>query len=349
MRAPACGGCDRMFLTAEQQRARHVAEVRALLAGAFHAAGSAEIVWHAPSAELGYRSRARLFVRARGGRAQVGYRAARSHRLVTVQECIVLRAELVPVLAQLTELCAGSRGSGEAAVALGDAARPVVELSWEGELDAAAFARADALVKSGRWAGARLWLEDVREPASFGDARAVLAGADGRPLRIAAGGFAQPSDEGGAALALRAAALLGGGRVVELFAGSGTLTVAAAAGASEYLAVEQNAEAAAALEENVRARGLAVRVVVADADAWPLPRGVDATLLDPPRIGAAGAVQRITKALPRVVVYVSCWPQSLARDLQVLARAGYTLADAELFDLFPQTGHVETMVRLRRA
>jgi 23S rRNA (uracil1939-C5)-methyltransferase len=344
MRAPACGGCDRMHLTVERQADLHREEMLTLLGGVL--GDVPELVVHTPSAPLGYRSRARLYVESDGSRARVGYRGRRSHRLVAVDACLVLRDDLALVLADLPSVCATSRGRGDAAVALGAHALPVVELRWDAELDAGAFAAVHALVESKRWAGARLWSEGVSEPASFGDPRARVLGADGEPLWIG-GGFAQPSDEGGAALGRRAAELCRGHEhVVELFAGSGTLTVAAARGVARYVAVEADAAAAAALRENLQTRAIAARVVVADADTFALPRDADLVLLDPPRIGAAGVVRAIAATRPVEVVYLSCWPASLGRDLAVLAAAGYRAAGVELFELFPQTRHVETLVHL---
>jgi 23S rRNA (uracil1939-C5)-methyltransferase len=339
--ARACGGCDLMHASpAEQERIVLAAVVEQLR----HALGDVPAPeLHRPSPPLGYRTRARFHIDG-----AVGYRRSRSHRLVAIDRCIVLRPELEAALGLVRELVRGSRGRGEAQASLGAGSLPVLEVRFSGELGAATFARADAWVKEGRIAGARIWTEGATAPASFGDARAVTTGADGLPLVIAPGGFAQPSDEGGAALAARAGPLVRG-RVVELFAGSGTLTVAARPHAERYVAVEQSPEAAAALRENLAARALGdTRVHTADAETFALPGETTTVLLDPPRGGAAGACAQIARARARQVVYVSCNPATLARDAAALAAAGYRLASLDVFQLFPQTSQVETIAVLVR-
>jgi 23S rRNA (uracil1939-C5)-methyltransferase len=140
--------------------------------------------------------------------------------------------------------------------------------------------------------------------------------------------------------------------VVELFAGSGTLSVLLARGAVSFQSVEIDAEAAATARQNLEARELAAKVTVADADAFPIPHGATVVVLDPPRTGAPGAAKAIAASAARVVVYVSCDPATLARDLGILTGGGkgrFAITDVETFELFPQTSHVETVVRLERA
>jgi len=136
--------------------------------------------------------------------------------------------------------------------------------------------------------------------------------------------------------------------VVELFAGAGNFTVVLAARADKVVAVEADAAACEAARENLAHRGLRAKVTTKDADTFPIPRGLDLVLLDPPRTGARGATAAIAAARPAHVIYVSCDPPTLGRDLAVLAAAGYVARRLELFELFPQTSHVETMVLLAR-
>jgi 23S rRNA (uracil1939-C5)-methyltransferase len=158
------------------------------------------------------------------------------------------------------------------------------------------------------------------------------------------------------ALAERVRALLAGtspegeraGRVVELFAGAGTLTVALVGEATRYEAVERVPEAAEALRENLRERGLEAKVTAGDAEERAISPATRVVILDPPRSGASGACERILQARPRHVIYVSCNPVTLARDLTSLAGGGYELRRLESFELFPQTSHVELVAHLER-
>jgi len=73
-----------------------------------------------------------------------------------------------------------------------------------------------------------------------------------------------------------------------------------------------------------------------------------AVLLDPPRAGAAGVMNELIACRVPRILYVSCDAATLARDLSVLAAAGYQVRQAGIMDMFPQTHHVETMVLLER-
>ncbi|MEJ2755122.1 MAG: methyltransferase domain-containing protein [Gammaproteobacteria bacterium] len=75
----------------------------------------------------------------------------------------------------------------------------------------------------------------------------------------------------------------------------------------------------------------------------------DKVLIDPPRSGAAEVVSRIAALNPRRVVYVSCNPATLARDVSLLAQAGYRLQKAGVLDMFPHTMHVESIAVLVRS
>jgi 23S rRNA (uracil1939-C5)-methyltransferase len=284
---------------------------------------------------------------------RLGYRAEGSHELVAVESCAVLAPAIAPVLAELPEVLRGSLGQGDAHVAFGEAGRRVVDLDWRGELSSRAFSELDRMVTQGRWAGARVRLEGARVPATFGDPRSWMDGADGAPLVFAPGTFAQPSVAGAQLLARRTAELAQPAagrpkRIVELFAGSGTLSVLLARNAESFLGVESDPEAAEAARHNLASRELSGKITVGDADAFPIPKGTEVVVLDPPRTGARGASQAIAASRARVVVYVSCDPPTLARDLAILTRSGWTIADLETLELFPQTSHVETLVRLVR-
>jgi 23S rRNA (uracil1939-C5)-methyltransferase len=364
-----CGGCDFMHLSRDAQqsvRRRIVTEQLERATG-----GTIDIiaVHAAPDAER-YRTRARLAILAGRGRAAVGYHRAASRHIEDVARCLVLDERLEPMFPLLRALLASESGDGEATIALGRAGKPVVDLHWKGDLSGAFFAALGRQVESGDLAGAEVWLPGVREPARIGDARAVTIGADGEPLVVPAGGFAQahttlnlelgravlaaaelaslpePRDDG----ARSAEAASSAARpVVELFAGSGNFTVLLARHTDALLAVESDPRAADAARANLAARGLRARVTSADADAFDLPAQARTVILDPPRTGAAGAVRRIAASKARRVVYVSCDPTTLARDVETLCGAGFRLTSAAMFEMFPHTSHVEVVVALERA
>jgi 23S rRNA (uracil1939-C5)-methyltransferase len=337
-----------MHLTPDAQRSAHAVVVKAALRKIWP---GVDVVAHAAGGTLRYRARARLHVRASGGRAVAGMHARQSHEPVEVDACIVLDPALERARRALAPLLEGARGRGDARIALGALETPrraVLDLAWTGALPPRTFARVErATLGESPWAGARIFLGSVTRPAVIGDPTPWMRGADERPLRLAPGGFAQASEAENARLVRRVADLAGQAtKVLELFAGAGNLSVMLAPG-RELVAVESEREACEAARANLAARSVAARVVEADAEAHPLRGGLDLVVLDPPRAGARRACEAIAARGPKQVLYVSCDPQTLARDLGVLS-AKYAPRTVETFEMFPGTSHVETVVHLEK-
>jgi 23S rRNA (uracil1939-C5)-methyltransferase len=351
--ADRCGGCPLMALSLPAQRAWKQAHLAKLL----ERAGSDVVpdVIAAPDA-LGYRTRARLGFRHAGGRTLVGYRAAHSATLLDVERCIVLAPPLAAGLDALRRTLAPElRGHGELLLAVGAGGRTVAAVLTRSPQPEAAYRAARALVEplaeEGALAGVALRVGEGPRPAAAeaGDCRQHALGHDGVPLLAPVHAFAQANAVVNARLVARVAELAqpSGKRVLELFAGHGNLTVALGT-AHALTALELQRDAVAALRENLRARGL-THVKVVEADAAQLPPGpVDVVVLDPPREGARNALAALCARDPERIVYVSCDPSTLARDLATLAAAGYRPDAASVVDMFPQTAHLESVVRLRR-
>jgi tRNA/tmRNA/rRNA uracil-C5-methylase (TrmA/RlmC/RlmD family) len=138
-------------------------------------------------------------------------------------------------------------------------------------------------------------------------------------------------------------------RVLDLYAGVGLFGVCLGDSAAEVTMVEGHRGSAEFARRNARGASH-VSVLTRDAKRWaggPVSE-YDVVVLDPPRAGAGGrVVAAIAAAGPRAVVYVSCEPSTLARDLGVFASHGYRPDHVEGWDLFPGTSHMETVVRLR--
>jgi len=143
----------------------------------------------------------------------------------------------------------------------------------------------------------------------------------------------------------------GGRLALDLFAGVGLFSVPLAKRFEHVVAVEANPAAARDLEANVRGHGT-IEVRTSDVERF-LDRCKDKPeliVLDPPRGGMSpGAVARLGRLAPERITYVSCEPPTLARDLKGLRHAGYAISEVLLFDLFPQTFHMEAIVRLERS
>jgi 23S rRNA (uracil1939-C5)-methyltransferase len=339
-----------MHLSLEAQAKVHVDHVRAALPPAWR---HLPVEVHPAEASHGYRSRARLHARVdKRGHVAVGMHEAKTHAPVEVDSCVVLHPGLEQARRQLGAILEGSTGRGDIRLALGSRSLPVLDVEWNGELAPAVFGRIERAVHEGSLAGAQLRLEGANRPARIGDPTPWMAGADGEPLQLAAGGFAQPSEAGSAELARHVADLAaaqGAEAGVELYAGAGNLTVLLVRAVPELVAVESDEASVAAARANLAARGSTARVVQGDAERFEWTRAAKVLVLDPPRTGARRVAERLSAGGPRppLVLYVSCDPQTLGRDLGLLAPA-YDVTSVHTFELFPQTSHVETVVALAR-
>jgi 23S rRNA (uracil1939-C5)-methyltransferase len=345
-----CGGCAWMHLSLEGQKEAHRAQLTAALPEAWR---SIPLVSHDAPDAFEYRTRARLHARGTGGRVVVGLHEAGSHRPVEVERCGVLHPSLDRARAALGTILEGARGNGEARLALGVGGKPVLELVWKGTLAPTSFARIDDAIAAKQWAGARIFEGEVSRPAVFGDPTPWTVGADGEPLRLAPGGFAQTSAKanlilGERVLFLARAATAGSlGSVLELYAGSGNFTVLLARHAERVVAIESSPDACDAARQNLAARALPAKVLFGLAEEHPIRPGTDLVVLDPPRTGARKVADRLAASKARAILYLSCDVATLARDLAALAPA-FQLVGLESFLLFPHTPHAETLALLVR-
>jgi tRNA/tmRNA/rRNA uracil-C5-methylase (TrmA/RlmC/RlmD family) len=145
----------------------------------------------------------------------------------------------------------------------------------------------------------------------------------------------------------RTVGALGESRAVELYAGAGNLSVLLARAVHPLVVVEADREACEAARANLAARSLDARVVEGDAAEYVWAGATGLVVLDPPRTGALKVAERLVQSRVSHVVYVSCDPQTLGRDLAHLAEA-YEPRSIATFEMFPQTSHVEAVVLLER-
>ncbi len=142
-------------------------------------------------------------------------------------------------------------------------------------------------------------------------------------------------------------------RAVDLYAGTGPIAIHLASAASQVLGIESHAPSVDAACRNVELNGLTnVRMACAEAErVGDTLRGerADLVVVDPPRPGLhPKAMAALLSAAPPHLIYVSCNPATLARDLQKLIEAGYTLEAVQSLDMFPHTFHIEAVARLKK-
>lgn len=352
----ACGGCDLQHLTLEAQRAHKVAVLTAALRRA-KLNPLPEVA--APAAGLpglAYRRRARFSVHwGRGGRFTVGFREGKGHRVVGLRSCPIL----VPALAEvpgvlhdaLDGLALGPWLTHVDAVAEGEGGW--CRLAFRGRrgealppLEAEDRARLTGLAQT---LGLPVLADLGGTAETFGEGIAELR--DGG-VAYGPGAFLQANGAVNAALRAAVVDAVGppkGAPVLDAFAGAGNFAWALAEAGHEVLAVEGNGRPLQELKQRAETAGLALRTQPLDLfSELPLKLGqYDTVVLDPPRAGADHLCQGLAALRrgrrPKRIVYVSCAPATLARDAATLQGAGYGLRRAAVFDMFPQTHHVECL------
>ena len=214
-----------------------------------------------------------------------------------------------------------------------------------------------------------LMINDSRANIAVGEERVLLGPGviverlSGLEFEVSGSAFLQTNSRQAEALyarALQAAALAGGESVLDLYCGAGTLTLLLARAAGEAVGVESVPESIARARMNAQRNAIAnarfelgeSRAVLREWARGERPRAPkpDVVVVDPPRAGLhARVVARVAELQPRRIVYVSCNPATLARDLKDFAARGYALAEVAPFDLFPHTPHIECVASMTRA
>ena len=365
----ACGGCPWQMASLALQRRTREAAIRLQLGDLADLAQWH--LWPGQAHTTGYRTRALMMVRKVAGELTLGFFAPGSHDMVPAPDCVVQHPGVTAALTGVLEVL---RAQGM--TAWSEHGRP-------GLLRAVLF-RLDPDTNTGLLTlvvGRRARLEELAQDllvvpevaGVFCNVQALSGGAVLGPetewlagdkrqslrwgdltLRVGPTAFVQTRHDMAETLLSCVAGLLPArmGHLCDLYAGIGMFGLALAKRCEAVTLVERDAAAVVDAQRNA---GPNVTVVEADAAEFvknisnmtPL---VDAVVLDPPRSGCAQGVLEGLLALPGqpVVVYVSCGPQSLARDLKVLTAGGFRITDVTLLDMFVHTPHVEVVVRLSR-
>ena len=354
----SCGGCDWQHIEYEKQ----LEAKRSLVVEALRRIGKIENVGEvvAPcvaSPPFAYRNKAVFSARE----SAFGFHARSSHEIVDIEHCLVQRDENSAILRAAREAKAQSlmpRGNWKLTARTANNNESLAIVSAE-SLDVDAWPRAQEFaaylmeaapslvgvlarvedMEGGQILAGRDWLEETVDELVF---------------RVRGDGFFQVNAPLVPALfstVLEMAQIGNGDAALDLFCGAGLFALGLARAGGEVWGIER---ARTAIED---ARGNALRNKVEAnflvADAAPgigkLPaKNWAVAVLDPPRAGAAEAVEALLKLAPRRIVYVSCDPATLARDIASLGN-DYVLRRAQPLDLFAQSAHVETVALLERA
>ncbi|MGA9586238.1 MAG: 23S rRNA (uracil(1939)-C(5))-methyltransferase RlmD [Terracidiphilus sp.] len=351
-----CGGCNYQHANYQSQLEFKQAILRETFQrGGVSAPEKIEVLAGNP---WQYRNRIRL---ALDGGGRIGYRARRSHDLVPINECPIASPLLVRAALQAaqilqsikppirpTEISLFSNAEETellASIFVRDSATRDIEqffVDWKERIPAL---RGAEVVEEGR-AG-----KPERAFAQFGESSLTYC-AGGVNYRVDHGAFFQVNRWLIDALVDRVTAGRRGEHAWDLFAGVGLFARRLAGSFAHVNAVESAPAAMKALAHNLDGTaGSCVKAeTLAFLNAQEKTTRPDLIVVDPPRIGlGAETTSLLAKVGAPTIVYISCDPATLARDLRALIDAGYSLSSVTLADLFPQTFHLESVVELRRS
>jgi 23S rRNA (uracil1939-C5)-methyltransferase len=327
-RRAGCGGCDWMHLQPAAQfdakveivkeSLRRIGRIDADRVDVLVAAGGAV-------SPFGYRTTIRV---VGGPDGTLGFREHASDRVVPVTSCPVAESKLSRLLGVI-EVDEGAELTLRTSVATG-----AITAIWDKR-----FRKSIRGLPSEVHIGERAWL---------------IERVAGRDLRVSAGSFFQSGAQAAellvAAVSAAAPELATAAHALDAYGGVGLFAATAMSSAEQVTVVESGRSACLDAEHNLAGRD--ARVVRSEVTGWTPPSGdgpsrpVDVVVADPARPGLARpGVQALAAAGAPVLVLVSCDPVSLARDVTLLAAAGYHAERVEVLDLFPNTHHVETVTR----
>ena len=338
---PECGGCQLQQADDEAYRGYLVSRVETALAQ--H--GLTTEIRQPHLSPPWTRRRAILRAMRVGKGAVLGFNAAKSHRIVDIHECHILRPELFALVAPLRALLGGllqPKRTAEVQLSLVDGGVDVLLKGVVAEDLAAiegltSFARDQAL--------ARLSVDAGLGPETLYEPRPASVTLSGRRVAFPPGSFLQATEDGEAALVEAVKEAAGGSkRAADLFAGLGTFALAVEAA----YAAEASRDAAASLKRAAPAMTVEHRDLYRrPLDAEEL-KPFDAVVLDPPRAGAEEQVRALARSAVESIAYVSCNPATFARDAKALADGGYKLEWVRPVGQFRWSTHVELAACFRR-
>jgi 23S rRNA (uracil1939-C5)-methyltransferase len=331
---PECGGCQLQHADDEAYRGYLVSRVETALAQHDLTTEIREPHLSPP------RSRRRATLRAAkvGKSALLGFNAEKSHRIVDMHECHILRPELFALVAPMRSLLAGLLQPNRPAEVQLTLIEGGVDVLLKG-VETEGLARIEELTSfaSGHRLP-RLSVDQGLGPETMFEPQPATVTLSGTAVEFPVAGFLQATADGEMALvACVREAVNGSQQVADLFAGLGTFALATGAA----LAAEASRDAASALKR------AAPSMTVEHRDLYRRPLGpdelkrFDAVILDPPRAGAAEQVRALAASDVRRIAYVSCNPGTFARDAKTLADGGYALDWVRPVGQFRWSTHVE--------
>ncbi len=374
--AKLCGGCDFWHMDYEEETRLKAQRVKTCLNRMAGEQLEEVPILAAPTC-FGYRNKAQYPVAQKKGRAYAGFFRAGTHQVVENDRCYILPEETDAVKDAVMDYVNQHRVTAYDEVAHKGLLRHIYVRrgAVSGEIlvclvcNGRKLPRAEALVerlkKIPGFATLVLGVNTRKGNAVLGEEFIPLYGPGyiqdtlcGLTFRLSPRSFYQVNHHQAQRLYQAAIDLAGITKedlVLDLYCGVGTITLAMASAAGRVIGVEVIPQAVEDARDNARRNGIEnAEFLCADAGAAALElekQGIrpDVVVVDPPRKGlSADAIEAMHRMNPRRIVYVSCDPATLARDVALLKQHGYRLQTAMAADLFPRCAHVETVVLLSK-
>ena len=365
-----CGGCPLLALPYREQLAKKQARLQELL-GRFAPVKAVQGM----AEPLHYRNKAIASFATQRGKLVCGLYAEGTHRVLPGADCLLQEKILNMTLAAVLDAARAcrwtaydeDRGTGflrHTVLRRSCSGKVLVTLVTPGPDLPGSKNFCTALRKKAPWVVSIVQnINPTRSSAVLGNREKTLYGPGfvldtlcGTQFAISSRSFYQVNRTQTEVLykkALELAKLTGRETVIDAYCGIGTIGLCAAPLAKQVIGVERNPAAVKDAAANARRNKIAnARFVCADATEWMAAAAgeglrPDVVFLDPPRAGSTPeCITAVNKMKPRRVVYVSCDPETLARDVAAFTRLGWRAAKFCPVDLFPQTKHVETVVLL---
>ena len=374
--AKLCGGCDFWHMDYEEETRLKAERVRAAL----NRIGGENLetlpILSAPTC-YGYRNKAQYPVAAKKGKAYTGFYRAGTHSVVESGRCLILPEITDKVKDAVLDYVNQYRISVYDETAHKGLLRHIYvrrgEVSGQILVCLAVNGRKlphvpeliDRLKKIPGFATLVLSVNTKDTNIILGDEFITLYGPGyiedtlcGLKFRLSPRSFYQVNHHQAQRLyqsAIELAGITKADTVLDLYCGVGTITLAMASAAGKVIGVEVIPQAVADAKDNAQRNGIEnAEFLCADAGQAALELAkkgihIDVAVVDPPRKGLnADAIEALDQMAPRRIVYVSCDPATLARDVALLKERGYKLQKAMAADLFPRCAHVESIVCLTK-
>lgn len=352
---PVCPGCPMMGVPYEDQLARKRERIAAAFARYPHLRLPAPTEVAPAAFTEGYRHRLKLPVDLRGDKVAIGLYDPKTHDVLNTPDCPVLEPGLRAALAEVVAWMKGRNGIHSVDLRRSSATGElqIVLACRGGELHGGSRGVKALMDRVPGLVSVAVSQADRHRKRVIGSAPQMVAGEPAieetigeTRYRLYPGAFFQVDPRNATWIHDRVRDFVGDARrVLDLYAGVGAYALMLAPGRDKVVAVEEVRQAAEA------ARAMApdnVQIIAAKVEQLNLDERYDAVILNPARRGSDPKTLAAVARLATRLVYVSCGPETLARDLDVLAAHGMHVAETAAVDLFPQTPEVETVVRLER-